>query len=58
MQGAITTERKGIGGFGYDPVFIPDGVNITFAEMSLEEKGKISHRSRAIVKLIAHFENI
>lgn len=56
-RGRITTERKGTGGFGYDPVFIPDGSNKTFAEMTLEEKGRYSHRARAVEKLVA-FLNI
>lgn len=51
VEGNITTERKGEGGFGYDAVFMPEGYDVTFAEMSLEEKNKISHRGRAVVKL-------
>ena len=51
VNGQIIRERKGSGGFGYDPVFIPDGYNETFAEMSLSEKNKISHRARAFAKL-------
>lgn len=52
VNGEIITERKGCKGFGYDPVFVPAGYNQTFAEMSLPEKNKISHRARAVSKLI------
>lgn len=52
-NGQITTERRGEKGFGYDPVFIPDGDSRSFAEMSLEEKGRYSHRARATEKLVA-----
>lgn len=51
-SGNIIFERKGLQGFGYDPVFQPEGKSITFAEMSLDEKSKISHRARATRKLI------
>lgn len=54
VEGAILHEKRGKDGFGYDPVFLPDGFNLSFAEMSLEEKNKISHRARAIQKLIDH----
>jgi XTP/dITP diphosphohydrolase len=52
VNGEIITERKGIQGFGYDPVFLPDGYSQTFAEMPLIEKNKISHRARAVSKLV------
>jgi XTP/dITP diphosphohydrolase len=52
-NGRIITEKKGEMGFGYDPVFIPDGDMRTFAEMNLAEKGKYSHRARATEKLVA-----
>jgi XTP/dITP diphosphohydrolase len=52
VEGEITTERKGNQGFGYDPVFRPLGFPKTFAEMDLEEKNRISHRSIATEKLI------
>jgi XTP/dITP diphosphohydrolase len=52
VEGAIRTERSGTAGFGYDPIFQPDGYDITFAEMSMEEKNRISHRGRAVDKLI------
>lgn len=54
VNGTILHEKRGNSGFGYDPVFIPEGYNITFAEMSLDEKNQISHRSKAIEKLIKH----
>jgi XTP/dITP diphosphohydrolase len=50
--GNIIFERKGSQGFGYDPVFQPEGKTLTFAEMSLEEKSEISHRARATLDLI------
>ncbi|HTN20998.1 MAG TPA: non-canonical purine NTP diphosphatase [Pelobium sp.] len=52
VNGTIRTEKLGSEGFGYDPIFEPEGYNITFAEMSLEEKNIISHRGRAMEKLI------
>ena len=51
-NGHITTERKGGNGFGYDPVFIPQGKKTTFAEMSLDEKAALSHRAIATEKLV------
>lgn len=53
VEGEITIARQGEKGFGYDPIFKPIGYQITFAEMSLEEKNKISHRGKAIKKLIS-----
>ncbi len=52
--GTITTERRGSHGFGYDPVFQPDGHNKTFAEMDLNEKNRISHRSKATRELVSY----
>ncbi|MCZ4245346.1 non-canonical purine NTP diphosphatase [Pedobacter punctiformis] len=52
IEGTIRTELSGTKGFGYDPVFQPDGYDITFAEMDLEEKNKISHRAIALKKMI------
>lgn len=52
VNGQISKIKKGRMGFGYDPVFIPDGYKKTFAEMDLDEKNKISHRAIAIQKLI------
>lgn len=52
-EGEIITEKRGEKGFGYDPVFMPDGSSKTFAEMSLAEKARYSHRARATEKLVA-----
>jgi XTP/dITP diphosphohydrolase len=52
INGAITTERHGEGGFGYDPVFMPDGMEKTFAQISLEEKNRISHRALAVKEAV------
>lgn len=51
-EGEITKERQGTGGFGYDPVFKPEGYECTFAEMAASLKGKISHRGKAISQFI------
>lgn len=51
MQGKIIFEKRGTHGFGYDPIFVPDGYDITLAEMDMEEKNKISHRAKAIEKM-------
>ncbi|MDX1752982.1 MAG: non-canonical purine NTP diphosphatase [Salinimicrobium sediminis] len=56
--GNIIFERKGLQGFGYDPVFQPEGKSETFAEMNLSEKSKISHRARAIRKLIDFLDHL
>jgi XTP/dITP diphosphohydrolase len=56
LNGTIIHHKQGTGGFGYDPVFKPDGFDRTLAEMSLEEKNRISHRSIAVRKL-ANFLN-
>lgn len=53
VKGHITEERHGTDGFGYDPIFMPEGYNVTFAEMSAEEKNSISHRGRAVAKFAA-----
>jgi len=58
VEGTIRHQPIGNGGFGYDPVFQPDGYAITFAEMSMEEKNKISHRARAMEKLIAFLNEV
>lgn len=52
INGIISTEQSGPNGFGYDPIFIPDGWQKTFAEVDLKEKNKISHRSIAVEKLV------
>ena len=51
-RGQISMKKKGTGGFGYDPVFIPDGFSETFAELDESTKNQISHRARAMQKLI------
>lgn len=56
IDGRIITERRGIAGFGYDPIFVPEGFNETFAEMNLNLKNQISHRSKATAKLINYLE--
>lgn len=52
-EGNILYAQKGNKGFGYDPVFVPDGADKTFAEMSLEEKNQYSHRQKAVTKLLS-----
>jgi XTP/dITP diphosphohydrolase len=52
-EGTIRQERSGAEGFGYDPIFEPEGYHITFAEMSMEKKNAISHRAKAMEQLIA-----
>ncbi|MEO8109272.1 MAG: RdgB/HAM1 family non-canonical purine NTP pyrophosphatase [Ginsengibacter sp.] len=56
IKGTIIAERRGDTGFGYDPVFIPEGSIKTFAEMTLPEKNMFSHRKMAIKKLVEYFE--
>jgi XTP/dITP diphosphohydrolase len=51
VRGRIVEEPRGSGGFGFDPVFAPEGVDKTFAEMSVEEKNKYSNRAAAARKL-------
>jgi XTP/dITP diphosphohydrolase len=57
VEGNLIREKRGDQGFGYDPIFLPDGYNLTFAEMTLEEKGKLSHRARAFEKLSTFLKN-
>jgi len=58
VNGRIAYNKKGEKGFGYDPIFIPEGFDKTYAEMSLDEKNKISHRALAVKKLISFLENL
>ena len=58
VRGEITHERKGTGGFGYDAVFLPEGYKETFAQMSADEKNRISHRGRALQQLTAFLRKV
>ena len=53
IDGSITRSKSGSDGFGYDPIFQPNGFDITFSEMSMAEKNAISHRGKAVAKLVA-----
>lgn len=57
-KGKITQEKTGNLGFGYDPVFIPDGSSLTFAQMNTEEKNLFSHRKKAMAQLLKFMENV
>ncbi len=57
-SGRILEERIGEGGFGYDPIFMPEGFTRSFAQMSIEEKNKISHRARAASKLLQFLRDV
>ena len=52
VEGTIRNQRSGSQGFGYDPIFQPDGYTITFAEMTMQQKNAISHRARAVEKMV------
>ncbi len=54
INGTILTEKVGSSGFGYDPIFLPDGFTTSFAEMNISEKNKISHRALAVNKLVEY----
>ncbi|MDR3706201.1 MAG: non-canonical purine NTP diphosphatase [Paludibacteraceae bacterium] len=56
VKGSIIEEKRGAKGFGYDPIFIPEGYTKTFAELPLTEKNTISHRARAVKKLVTFLE--
>jgi len=56
VRGSIIEVRRGEGGFGYDPIFVPEGYDLTFAELGSEVKNRISHRAKA-VELLAQYLN-
>lgn len=56
VDGHIQPSKTGDKGFGYDPIFVPDGFGKSFAEMEAEEKAKVSHRGRAMEKFIAYLQ--
>lgn len=58
VKGEIIREKRGGAGFGYDPVFLPAGYDRTFAEMDVDEKNAISHRGRAVTKLIRFLKTV
>ena len=58
VDGKIALHKMGAGGFGYDPLFVPEGFTSSFAQMSQEEKNKISHRGRAVEKLKDFLNNL
>lgn len=58
VRGSISEQRRGACGFGYDPVFVPEGYTESFAEMSAEQKNSISHRSRAAAALNSYLETL
>lgn len=58
VDGIIREAKSGSKGFGYDPIFQPEGYDVTFAEMELKDKNKVSHRARATAKLIAFLKTL
>ncbi|MEG2613632.1 MAG: RdgB/HAM1 family non-canonical purine NTP pyrophosphatase [Alistipes sp.] len=58
VSGRIIEQETGDEGFGYDPLFVPDGSDCTFAQMGLDEKNKISHRARAVRKLVDYLQKL
>jgi XTP/dITP diphosphohydrolase len=58
VNGTIRSESSGEEGFGYDPIFQPDGYGVTFAEMSVSQKNVISHRGKAIQKLVEFLKSL
>lgn len=57
-EGVIISGPRGTSGFGYDPVFLPDGYQLTMAELSMDEKNRISHRGRALQGLVEKMQNL
>lgn len=58
VNGTITREKHGSEGFGYDPIFKPEGFDQTFAEMNMEQKNTMSHRGRAVLKLVEFLQKL
>lgn len=58
VDGVILNEKRGETGFGYDPIFMPDGYDQSFAEMSADDKNQISHRGRAVMKLVDYLKEL
>lgn len=58
VEGRIAECGKGDGGFGYDPLFVPEGSDLTFAQMTAEEKNAVSHRARAVRKLAEYLHSL
>lgn len=58
VTGKISEQARGDHGFGYDPIFEPEGINKTFAQMELSEKNQFSHRARALVQLLTFLEQL
>ena len=58
VNGEILREKRGGSGFGYDPIFKPEGLDQSFAEMGLDDKNKISHRGRAVQKLVDYLKKL
>jgi XTP/dITP diphosphohydrolase len=58
VNGVIATQERGTGGFGYDPIFIADGMEMTFAELDLSIKNSISHRAKAVGKLVTFLHQL
>lgn len=56
VRGEIATEERGTEGFGYDPVFIPEGESLTFAQLGVDVKNRISHRARAVARLAEYLK--
>jgi XTP/dITP diphosphohydrolase len=57
VEGQIILEARGEDGFGYDPLFVPNGIDKTFAELSLEEKNQMSHRAQAVEKMVTFLKS-